>query len=140
MTTLEPHPIGIPLPRPSPVSEPYWAGCASGELLFQRCAKCGCAVFDPASACRRCSSPELAWERSAGLGAVYSWSTVWRPQSPAFATPYVAAIIELDEGFQMLANIVGCSPEEIRLGMRVAVEFHPIGEGFNLPYFAPVAA
>jgi hypothetical protein len=107
--------------------------------MYQRCEECATAVFDPASACRRCLSDRLTWQVSDGLGTVYSWSTVWRPQSPAFATPYVAAIIDVDEGYQMLANIIGCAPEEVRAGLRVSVEFHPIGEGLVLPYFSPVA-
>lgn len=139
MTRLEPHPVGIPLPRPTAFSRPYWEGCTRGQLLYQRCDDCRAPVFDPASACRRCLSHRLTWQESAGLGTIYSWSTVWRPQSPAFATPYVAAIIDLDEGYQILANVIGCSPEDVYVGLRVAVEFHPIGEGFVLPYFCPIA-
>lgn len=139
MTRLEPHRAGVPLPRPTVVSKPYWEGCARGELIYQRCGDCRAAIFAPAATCRRCLAKRLTWELSAGLGRIYSWSTVWRPQSPAFATPYVAAIVDLDEGYQMLANVVGCTPEEVSVGLRVAVEFHPIGEGFVLPYFSPVA-
>jgi uncharacterized OB-fold protein len=62
---------------------------------------------------------------------------VWRPQTPAFAVPYVAAIVDLDEGYQMLANVIGCEPEDVAVGLRVVVEFHPIGGGFVLPYFRP---
>jgi uncharacterized protein len=137
VTVLQPHPPGIPVPRPTPVSAPFWDGCRRGELLYQRCEDCRVPVFNPAPACRRCLSSRLTWERSAGRGGVYSWSTVWRPQRPAFAVPYTAAIIDIDEGYQMLANIIGCIAEDITCGMRVAVEFHPIGEGFVLPYFSP---
>jgi hypothetical protein len=62
---------------------------------------------------------------------------VWRPQTPAFTTPYAAVIVNLDENYQMLSNMIGCPPEEIRLGMRVRVEFHEIDRKIHLPYFRP---
>lgn len=137
MSQLRPHPIGIPLPSPTPVSRPFWDGCRRGALLYQRCPD-GHPVFNPASRCRVCMSAELTWHESAGTGTVYTWSTVWRPQTPAFATPYAAAIIELDEGYQMIANVIGCDHTQVRVGLRVGVEFHPIGEEYSMAYFSPL--
>lgn len=135
---LSPQPATIPPPHPSPISAPYWEGAKRGELLFQRCGSCARAEFDAALLCRRCGSRDLTWERSAGTGTVYSWTTVWRPQQPSFVVPYAPAIVDMDEGFQVLANLVGCDVADLAVGMRVAVEFHPIADGFVLPYFAPV--
>jgi uncharacterized OB-fold protein len=137
MTLLEPHPEGIPLPRPTVMSQAYWDGCAAGRLMFQRCTQCGRAIFNPAPICRWCTSSALQWETSKGAGSVYSWSVVWRPQTPAFEVPYVPAIIDVDEGYQMIANVIGCEPTDIFARMRVAVEFHPIGGNIWLPYFRP---
>ena len=137
MTLLAPHPMGVPAPAPTPISAPFWDGCRRLELRYQRCGN-GHAVFSPAAACRACMSMELTWETSAGHGHVYSYTTVWRPPTPAFAVPYVAAIVELDEGYQMLANIVGCDHRSVRIGMPVLVEFHAISEERLLPYFAPM--
>jgi uncharacterized OB-fold protein len=136
---LLPHPEGVPVPNPSPWSRPYWDGLARGELLFQRCEDCGGATFNPAPICAHCASDRLAWERSAGGGAIYSWTVIWRPQTPAFRVPYAAAIVDVDEGFQVLANLIGCRPSELAVGRRVTFETHPIGEGFSLPYFRPAA-
>ena len=134
---LVPQPPEIPAPWPSPVSEPYWAAARLGELWYQRCAGCGHAEFDPAAACRACGG-ELGWARSAGLGTVSSYTVVWRPQQPSFVVPYAPAIVDLDEGYRMLANLVGCTVDAVAVGMRVAVEFHPVSDGFVLPYFRPV--
>jgi hypothetical protein len=43
----------------------------------------------------------------------------------------------MDEGYQMLSNVIGCEPDDIHDGMRVAVEFHPVGGDVHLPYFRP---
>jgi uncharacterized protein len=82
-------------------------------------------------------SPDLAWETSAGNGSVYSYTTIWRPQTPEFATPYVVAVVQLDEGYSMIANVVGCDDAAVSVGMPVQVEFHPISNEITLPYFAP---
>jgi len=134
---LEPHPIGTPEPRPSPWSGPYWEGLREGELRFQRCRDCGAITFNPAPLCSNCQSENLGWERSRGQGEIYSYTVVWRPQTPAFRVPYCAAIVAIDEGFQILANVIGCAPDAVDIGQRVTLECHPISERFHLPYFRP---
>jgi uncharacterized OB-fold protein len=39
----------------------------------------------------------------------------------------------------MIANVIGCDHEELRVGMRVEAEFHPIAVNVFLPYFAPLS-
>jgi uncharacterized OB-fold protein len=137
---LGPQSGAIPVPYASPLSRPFWDGCAAGELRFQRCGECGLATHTPAYLCSHCTSEDLRWEVSAGTGTVYSWTTVWRPQIPAFVAPYVAVIVELDEGWQMISNLIGCPADAVEIGMRVAVEFHAVADGATLPYFRPLPA
>ena len=137
---LKPHPSGTPLPSPSGLSGPFWQGCALGELRFQRCDQCGAAVFNPAPRCRSCRSAGLVWELSNGTGSLYSWTVVWRPQTPAFEVPYAPAIVELDEGYHMISNVIGCPAQQLSTGMRLVVEFHDAGHGVQLPYFRPAVS
>ena len=138
MTVLEPRVDGIPVPSPSPEAAPYWEGTRSGELRYQRCTVCRAANFGPGLRCRSCQSGALEWRRSAGEGAVYSWTVVWRPQTPAFDVPYAPAIVRLDEGYDMVAALVGLGPDAITAGMRVRVEFHRVDDTITLPFFGPV--
>lgn len=135
-TWLAPQRKGIPILRPSRVTKPFWDGCDQGELRFQRCADCGAAVFIPAIVCRMCTSSDLRWEISTGLGTVYSYSICHRPMSPQFTDVYAPIIVDLDEGYQLLSNLVHCDASEAHVGMRVKVLFHAIGER-TLPYFEP---
>ena len=137
MTLLRPQTGDIPVPYPTLMSRPFWDGCARGELWFQRCAVGGGITHTPAAMCAHCMSRDLSWERSAGTGAVYSWTTVWRPQTPAFTIPYVPIIVDVDEGWQMLSNLIGCEHDAVEVGMRVEVEFHPLNDEITLPYFRP---
>jgi uncharacterized OB-fold protein len=134
---LESQTGGIPLPRPTVVSQPFWDGCRRGELLFQRCAVCATANFLPTAACRNCLSSQLDWERSGGQGTVYSWTVVHRPQTPAFSVPYAVAIIDIDEGYQMMSNLIGLPPEDVQVGLRVVVDFRELSDEITLPYFRP---
>jgi uncharacterized OB-fold protein len=58
---------------------------------------------------------------------------------PGFAVevPYVVALVELDEGPRMLANLVDATPEQARIGMPVRAVFEPRGEGLVVPQFRP---
>ena len=125
-----------PVPHASShLSVPFWKGCQGEELLYQRCEACGLANFPPTEHCRQCLSPELHWKPSGGVGEIYSWTVVHRPVTPEFQPPYAPAIVTLDEGYQMLTNVVGVPPEELAIGMRVRVQFHAVGPDVTLPYF-----
>ena len=132
-------PDALPVPHPTPVSAPFWEAAARGELTSQRCRDCGRYVFIPQEFCRYCHSFSLEWVRVAGRGTVYSYSTVWRPQTPAFDTPYVVAIIELAEGYKMLSNLVECDETEVHVGMSVEVTFRRRGSEIVLPMFRPAS-
>ncbi len=137
-TPVARQPGPIPFPPGQAATVAFWDGCARGELRFVRCDGCGTADFPPAVRCRQCQSDRLAWERSSGVGTVYSWTVVWRPVTPQFRTPYAPAIVQLDEGYRMLTNLVDIDVEEIGVGLRVQVTFQPTADGVTLPYFAPV--
>lgn len=129
----------LPLPRPTAVSQPFWDGCARGELLFQRCGRCAAVGFPPSEHCRACLARALVWEAGGGRGELYTWSVVRRPVTPAFEVPYAVAVVTLDEGYQMMTNIVDAAVDQLRVGLRVRVVFHQVGDGLYLPYFAPDA-
>lgn len=135
--TLKVQPAGIPLPHPSPVSEPHWEGCRRGELLVQQCLDCKGYIFIPQPACTHCLSENLEWVASSGKGTVYSYTTVHRPQQPSFETPYVVAIVEVEEGWHMLANLIDLEVEDVHVGMSVEVTFHALNDEITLPYFRP---
>lgn len=125
-----------PLPEIDADSRPFWDGASRSELLYQRCKDCRKAVFYPRNICPHCQSPRLAWERSSGRGVVHSYTVARKPAGPAFAglVPLVVALVDLEEGFRMMSNVVG-DPDRVRIGAAVTVTFEPIGEGIALPVF-----
>jgi len=128
----------IPLPHPTELSAPHWEGCREGHLKVQQCERCKTCVFIPQPCCTQCQSTDLAWIECSGLGTVYSYTIVHRAPRPQFETPYVVAIIELEEGWYMLSNVIECPVEEVAIGMAVRVEFRQMNGEITLPYFSPV--
>ena len=125
----------IPLPRPTELSQPHWDGCREGLLRVQRCNGCGSFVFVPKPVCGACLGDDLSWVESSGRGTLYSYTTVERPQQPAFEVPYTVAIVELEEGWHMLSNLVGIEPHEVEIGMPLEVSFERMTDEITLPYF-----
>ena len=79
---------------------------------------------------------DLDWEEVSGEGVVVTYSVVQQAPSPNFATPYVLAVVDLAEGPRMMANILGCPPGEVSVGLRVQVSFERRGD-IVLPQFQP---
>lgn len=127
----------IPLPQPTDLSKPHWEGCREGKLRVQRCGECGHFIFIPRPTCTRCLSEDLEWVESTGRGVLYSHTTVHRPQRPEFQVPYVVAIVELEEGWHMLSNLVDVPPGKIAIGMPVEVTFREMTDEITLPFFRP---
>ncbi len=127
-----------PLPTPTELSAPFWDGCRQGMLRVQQCRRCQALVFVPRPMCPTCQHTSLDWTDSGGKGSVYSFTVVHRPPRPAFAVPFVVAIIELDEGWYLLSNVIGCDPDAVHVGMTVEVAFTDMDETITLPLFRPV--
>lgn len=51
--------------------------------------------------------------------------------------PYCLAVVDLEEGFSMMTNIVGINPESVWIGMKVAVSWERLGP-MVLPVFTPL--
>ncbi len=138
---LEARVAGIPAPVASRLAEPYWEGCRQGELRFQRCAACGEIPPMPAPLCPRCRSRTVPWVGSSGLGTVYSWTVVWRPQHPAFEVPYAPVVVRLQEGAHLMSALTGLRVGDVRVGLPVEVEFRalepPSSPPSVLPFFRP---
>jgi hypothetical protein len=54
--------------------------------------------------------------------------------------PFVIAVIRLEEGVQMLSNVVDCDPYSVRCDQPVEVTFEKLNDEFTLPKFRPIRA
>ncbi|MFI1165826.1 Zn-ribbon domain-containing OB-fold protein [Streptomyces sp. NPDC020801] len=119
------------LPEADPFTRAYWDAAAGGRLLVRRCGACGQAHHYPREFCPHCWSEDVTWEAASGRASLYTWSVVHRNDLPPFAdrTPYVAAVVELEEGPRMMTEVVGCAPGGLWVGMALKVAFRMAGSG-----------
>jgi uncharacterized OB-fold protein len=142
-TTTAPEdaaPASRPLrPRPSvTLDNAFWfEGAREHRLLIQRCASCGTLRHPPRPRCDVCGSYEWNVVDAGGRGTVYSYVVNHQPQVPAFDYPLPVALVELEEGVRMVADLVGLEPAEIRIGMPVTVEWIDYDPDLSLPAFRP---
>ena len=131
----------FPLPELDFDNEAFWTGGAAGELRIYRCRACGFWLHPPRPVCRACLSTDVGAEAASGMGAVATYTVNRQPWLPGLEVPYVLAIVELDEqpGLRLMTNIVNCSAEAVKIGMRVRVVFEQ-REDVWIPLFEPVSA
>jgi uncharacterized OB-fold protein len=131
----------LPKPVANADSLPYWNAAREHRLLIRKCKDCGTLHFMPRHLCPECWSDQLEWVESKGRGSVHSFTVIRRAPVATFAerTPYVVALIDLDEGPRMIANVVGEGALSVAIGDQVDVTFEDRGDGSVVPQFSRVA-
>lgn len=117
------------------LTDPFWQGAREGKLCLQRCSTCSHVEFYPKKYCSHCLNDSLEWFETSGFGTIHTFTVIHRAPSKKFAekVPYVVALIDVDEGARLMANVL--SPiEKVKVGSRVEVVFEET-ENKVLPQF-----
>ena len=76
----------------------------------------------------------------AGTARVYASLVVVQASSAAWLpAPFNLSIVELDEGVRLWSNVIGCDPDAVRIGDRVAVSYDDVTPDATLPRFTRLA-
>jgi uncharacterized OB-fold protein len=126
------------LPTPTPETQHYWDGARESKLLLQRSNATGKAYFPPRPFCPETGSPDVTVFEASGRATLYSYVINHMP-APGFTPPYAVAVVELEEGPRLMANIVDCpqTPEALVLDMALEVTFERVTDEITLPQFRP---
>jgi len=120
------------------------------RLVGEVCEKCGAKIFPPRDLCPQCEVPAKTPFVFSGRGEVYSYSTVYNPPR-AFEefAPYTVALVRLEEGPMVTAQLTDVDAGQVSIGMPVEMvtrKIHADGEdgvivyGYKFrPAVAPVA-
>ncbi len=123
-------------------SQGFWSAASEQRLVVQRCLACGHRQLYPRLYCRRCHTDQLVLADADGSGEVYAVTVVRRAPMQAFApdVPYCIALVRLAEGPMMMASVVGCAAQDVRIGMAVLVDFGDVRDGVAVPRFRVAGA
>ena len=102
------------------------------HLVANTCNACGARFFDRRNACARCGARDFTATALATTGKVTSFTIVQRA-APGVKVPFVSAVVELDDGASVQANIVDTEPdpEHVALGMAVKLTTFVAGTDDN---------
>lgn len=130
---------GEVLPVVTQLNQHFWTGGFKGELRISACQDCAILVHPASPVCPKCLGRDLAPKRLSGRGQLYSFTINHQPWSAAYETPYIIALVQLDEqpGLRLTTRLVDCAPGQVKIGMAVEVTFDCI-EDVALPLFRPV--
>ena len=72
---------------------------------------------------------------------MYSFTVIRQNYSRPFRDwiPYVVALVDLEEGPRVMTNIVGCDPDDVRIGMPVRASFEAVSDEAGIVLFGPTA-
>ena len=126
-----------PLPTPTRESQPHWDGMREGRFLLQHCSSCGKVRHYPRPVCPHCFSMESTFREAPTGGALHSWTVCHHPFSFYFkaSVPYIVALVDMDAGVRVNAQLRGVAPESLKIGQRVKLAFEPVNEQVTLPIF-----
>lgn len=130
--------VNRPAPHHLSFSQTYWEGTRERKVLLQFCRDSGQYQFFPKPVSVFTGGRDLEWHEVSGRGEVFSY-TVARVARPPFAgqTPYLIGTVTLDEGVNVISNVINCPLDLISIGMRVRPAWTPLPDGTNLLLFEP---
>jgi uncharacterized OB-fold protein/acyl dehydratase len=129
-----------PKPPPAPVLRPvisrdtefFWDGLREGELRIQRW---GETLRHPPGPMPPDGSLDTKpdYVVASGRGTVYSFVVHHHPPVPGKELPFVVALVELEEGVRVMAELLDASPSEVHIGLPVVAAFVKVDDDLTLP-------
>ena len=102
------------------------------NLIGNQCGACNRIYFPPRESCpycRRKSMDKMKNVKLSGKGKIVTYSIIHvAPEQFEGQAPYPIAVIKLDEGPRITAQIVDCDIDDVKIGVKVQSTFRKIQE------------
>jgi uncharacterized OB-fold protein len=90
------------------------------SLVGEVCPHCDHKIFPPRDVCPNCGDEAKTLYTFSGKGEVYSFTTIYEAPTGFDAnTPYTVALIKLEEGPMLTAQLTDLGDEPVEIGMPV---------------------
>jgi uncharacterized OB-fold protein len=92
--------VSVPLPEPTPVSQPFWDGLREHRIRIQYSPSAARYVFYPRTLTPGTLADDLEWREIDGEGSLHTYTVARRPTGPPWAEklPQLLAVVEWDVG------------------------------------------
>jgi uncharacterized OB-fold protein len=117
------------------------------SLEGEVCPDCHQAIFPPRDVCPHCTKPAGPVKTMSGRGEVYSFTKMFNvPENFAKQRPYTVALVKLEEGPMVTAQLTDISDDQVNIGMKVEMVTRKLreeGEDGQIVYgykFRPILA
>src|SRR5262245_58726309 len=125
-------------PRPRTFSKAYWDATRDKRLLVQYDKRSGKYQCFPRANSMYDARREAEWREESAKGQVFSYTIAHRARPPFQShEPFAIGLVTLDEGVNVMGNIVHCTREQLKIGMRVKPFWAPLANGTHLLMFEP---
>ena len=90
------------------------------NLIGETCDNCGVKLFPPRDVCLECEAPAQELYTFTGQGEVYSYTTIYdAPAGFEHMAPYTVALIKLEEGPLVTAQLTDVDEDQLEIGLPV---------------------
>ncbi|WP_420641615.1 Zn-ribbon domain-containing OB-fold protein [Candidatus Leptofilum sp.] len=90
------------------------------KLVGETCDTCGVKLFPPRDVCLECKAPAYKLYTFTGHGEIYSFTTIYdAPAGFEHNAPYTVALVKLEEGPIITAQLTDVAESELSIGMPV---------------------
>ncbi len=110
----------------------FWEGTEQGELRLQKCNACGELRHPPGPVCPTCHAMDRGFVVASGRGTIFSFLVHHAPKMPGRELPVTIALVELEEGLRLVADVRG-NPEDLAIGDAVVVGWDKVDDDLTLP-------
>ena len=123
-------------------AEPYWEGSRQKKLVIKYCRTAKkYQHFPRPTSIFTGRRRDIEWREVSGKGEIFSYTVTYRGTDNFRAVePYAVACVTLEEGVNVIANMVNCTEDELRVGLKVAPYWMPLEDGKHLLMFQPERA
>jgi uncharacterized OB-fold protein len=124
--------------------ESFYKFVKEKKIMGAQCNKCGTTILPPRPMCPKCFSQDLKWKEIPKEGKLLTYTVIHVcPQQFQPLAPYAVGVVELADGAHLPGMIKGVAMDQIKIGMKLAVDFEETPATTTWPqwtryYFKPV--
>jgi hypothetical protein len=112
----------------------------SGKLMGFKCNSCGAYTCPPKINCNECASMDMVVVEFKGRAEIKSYTIIRvSPEGFEGVVPYIVALAQLEEGPNLVGNLVGVDPDKVTdeiIGKKVKIGCKPAPP--NVKYCGPI--